>query len=80
MTGSDYGTVRTAAFMGYRIIADVSAAASIDAAMAFASPTRAGTAIWRTLRPSEFESRFAAHLPERMGRRVLRDTRGSPTR
>ena len=32
MTGSDYGTVRTAAFMGYRIIADVAGLpATIDA-------------------------------------------------
>jgi galactokinase len=66
VSGSDYGTVRTAAFMGYRIIADVAGLpASIDAATVRDADTR-----WRgylaNVTPAELESRFLAHLPERM--------------
>jgi len=66
VTGSDYGTVRTAAFMGYRIIADVAGLpATIDASNVREVDTR-----WHgylaNISPSEFESRFAAHLPEWM--------------
>jgi L-arabinokinase len=66
VTGSDYGTVRTAAFMGYRIIADVAGLpATIDA-----SNVRDVDARWHgylaNISPAEFESRFAAHLPEWM--------------
>src|SRR4029079_8478136 len=66
VTGADYGTVRTAAFMGYRIIADVAGLpASIDSAHARESDTR-----WHgylaNIGVEEFESRFAAELPERM--------------
>ena len=66
VTGSDYGTVRTAAFMGYRIIADVAGLpSSIDAANVREIDTR-----WHgylaNITPAEFESRFAAQLPERM--------------
>ncbi|PYP79978.1 MAG: GHMP kinase [Gemmatimonadetes bacterium] len=66
VTGSDYGTVRTAAFMGYRIIADVAGLpSSIDATNVRELDTR-----WRgylaNISPAEFESRFAAQLPERM--------------
>jgi L-arabinokinase len=62
--GDDYGSVRVGTFMGYRIIADlcgltveqVGETVSID-------DTR-----WRgylaNIAPSEFEARFAAHLPE----------------
>ena len=66
VTGSDYGSVRTAAFMGYRIIADVAGLpSSIDAVNVRELDTR-----WRgylaNITPVEFESRFAAQLPERM--------------
>jgi L-arabinokinase len=66
VTGSDYGTVRTAAFMGYRIIADVAGLpASIDARSVRQADTR-----WRgylaNITPEELESSFIAHLPERM--------------
>ena len=66
VTGADYGTVRTAAFMGYRIIADVAGLpSSIDAANVRELDTR-----WRgylaNVTPAELESRFLAHLPERM--------------
>jgi L-arabinokinase len=66
VTGSDYATVRTAAFMGYRIVADVAGLpSSIDAANVRDVDTR-----WHgylaNVTPSEFASRFAEHLPERM--------------
>jgi L-arabinokinase len=66
VSGSDYGTVRTAAFMGYRIIADVAGLpASLDAATVRESDTR-----WHgylaNITPDEFETRFAAALPDRM--------------
>ncbi len=66
VTGSDYGTVRTAAFMGYRIIADVAGLpSSIDAGNVRELDTR-----WRgylaNITPAELESRFLAQLPERM--------------
>ena len=66
VTGADYGTVRTAAFMGYRIIADVAGLpVSLDAANVREADTR-----WHgylaNVTPSEFESRFVEHLPVRM--------------
>lgn len=66
VTGSDYGTVRTAAFMGYRIIAESAGLpATIDA-----SNVRTVDERWHgylaNISPSELESRFAAHLPEWM--------------
>ena len=66
VTGSDYGTVRTAAFMGYRIIAEVAGLpATLDASNVREVDTR-----WHgylaNLSPSELESRFATHLPEWM--------------
>jgi galactokinase len=66
VTGSDYGTVRTAAFMGYRIIAAVAGLpATIDA-----SNVREVDERWHgylaNISPSEFEAQFAAHLPEWM--------------
>ena len=66
VSGSDYGTVRTAAFMGYRIIASVAGLpASIDSATVREADTR-----WHgylaNIGVAEFESRYAEHLPERM--------------
>jgi galactokinase len=66
VTGSDYGTVRTAAFMGYRMIAEAAGLpATIDA-----SNVREVDARWHgylaNISPSEFESRFVAQLPEWM--------------
>src|SRR5215207_9089185 len=66
VTGSDYATVRTAAFMGYRIIADI-----VGLAVA---PDGAGVHVhdpmWRgyltNINSLEFESRFVHQLPERM--------------
>jgi len=66
--GSDYGTVRTAAFMGYRMIAD-------SAGLEVSSTNTPGKVYiedprWHgylaNLTPSEFENDFASKLPERM--------------
>jgi L-arabinokinase len=66
VSGSDYRTVRTAAFMGYRIIADVAGLpSSIDAANVRDVDTR-----WHgylaNITPTELASGFVEHLPERM--------------
>ena len=68
VTGADYGSVRVGAFMGYRIIADLAgfevgegapgAAARID------DPRWGG--YLANITPSEFERRYATHLPERI--------------
>jgi L-arabinokinase len=66
VSGSDYGTVRTAAFMGYRIIADV---AGLPKALD-ATNVRAADERWHgylaNVTPLELESRYVAHLPQRM--------------
>jgi len=67
ISGADYGTVRTAAFMGYRIIADLGGL-----------PVYAGAEVkliiedskWKgylaNVTPEEFEREYAAKIPERM--------------
>ena len=66
VTGSDYGTVRTAAFMGYRLIADVAGLpSSIDAGNVRELDTR-WSGYLANITPAEFESQFSAQLPERM--------------
>ena len=66
VTGADYSTVRTAAFMGYRLIADV---AGLPSSIGAAS-VRDADVRWHgylaNITPAEFESRYADHLPERM--------------
>jgi L-arabinokinase len=66
VTGSDYGTVRTAAFMGYRMIAE----------LAGLRASRVGSIVqvdddrWHgylaNITPAELDARFADHLPDRM--------------
>jgi L-arabinokinase len=51
VAGADYGTVRTAAFMGYRIITEL---AGID------------YKYLANITPEQFENNFAAHLPSQM--------------
>ena len=65
--GGDYGSVRVGAFMGYRVIAELSGARvgrSNDG-------VSVEDALWggylANVTPSEFESRFAARLPESIG-------------
>jgi L-arabinokinase len=68
VSGADYGTVRTAAFMGYRIIAEVSGLS--------VQPTDQNGLVvitddrWNgylaNVTPSEFEQDFSTHLPARI--------------
>jgi galactokinase len=65
--GADYGTVRTAAFMGYRMIA---AMAGLRVAGAARGHVHVEDPHWRgylaNITPEEFESRYASNLPARM--------------
>jgi len=65
--GSDYGTVRTAAFMGYRIIADI---AGLEVLSTEPGKVEIKDPRWHgylaNLTPSEFETDFGVALPERM--------------
>lgn len=77
--GSDYGTVRTAAFIGYRMIAD-------SVGLEVSSTNTPGRVYiedprWHgylaNLAPSEFENDFASRLPERMtGEEFLKSHEG----
>jgi len=66
VTGADYGTVRTAAFMGYRLIADAAGlAARADGTRVHVEDVR-----WRgylaNITPAELAERFEERLPSRM--------------
>ncbi len=68
VTGSDYGSVRVGAFMGYRIIAEMAGLkVNLDepGGIARVDDPRWGGYL-ANLTPSEFEQHFAAHLPERI--------------
>jgi L-arabinokinase len=62
--GADYGTVRTAAFMGYRIIAEL---AGLPAREIAAGRVVVDDPRWRgflaNITPPEFQQHFAPHLP-----------------
>jgi L-arabinokinase len=61
VAGADYGTVRTAAFMGYRIITEIAGDYGYLA----------------NITPEEFDARFASHLPAQMsGAEFLNRYRG----
>jgi L-arabinokinase len=66
VSGADYGTVRTAAFMGYRMIAQV---AGLRGGR-FEDRTFVSDEIWHgylaNILPRDFEARFRDRLPERM--------------
>ena len=66
--GSDYGTVRCAAFMGRRMVAALAAAAPLEgpARVCASSPARVpdGLAHLTALAPHEFERAFAPLLPD----------------
>lgn len=69
VAGSDYGSVRTGAFMGYRIIAELAGLKVVQD-----NPASQTVKIlddrWHgylaNMTPSEFEQHFARHLPDRM--------------
>jgi L-arabinokinase len=78
VSASDYGTVRTAAFMGYRIIADIVGLAVVPHGWG----VRVDDPMWRgyltNINSLEFESRFVHQLPERMtGAEFLARYRGT---
>ena len=66
--GSDYRTVRTAAFLGYRIIADVAGLSVRDGGRD--GQVQIDDPKWKgylaNVTPDEFESCFAKHVPERI--------------
>ena len=83
VSGSDYTSVRTGAFMGYRILADL-------AGLRAEQPDQQGVVriddpLWHgylaNLPPDDFEKNFAARLPERMaGSEFLRRYGGTTDR
>jgi len=79
VTGADYATVRTAAFMGYRIIAEAAgfAATREGARIHVADP------LWRgylaNISSREFDERFAPLLPERLDGAEFLDRFGGTT-
>lgn len=66
--GADYGTVRTAAFMGYRMIAEMAGLPCSETEVE--GHVRVEDARWQgylaNITPEEFEQSYAAHLPARM--------------
>ncbi|HEX8337946.1 MAG TPA: hypothetical protein VF621_14515 [Pyrinomonadaceae bacterium] len=77
--GADYVTVRTAAFMGYRMIAEMAGLRVSDADTR--GHVRVEDPAWRgylaNITPAEFEARYAASLPARMsGAEFLEKYRG----
>jgi L-arabinokinase len=66
VSGSDYGTVRTAAFMGYRMIADLAGlTATTEGGRVHVRDDRWGGYL-ANITPSEFARDFADRLPNRM--------------
>ena len=81
VAGSDYGSVRTGAFMGYRIIAELAGLEAVQDNPA-SQTVKIIDERWHgylaNLTPSEFEQLFAAHVPERMtGAEFLRTYAGT---
>jgi L-arabinokinase len=66
VTGADYGTVRAAAFMGYRMIADLAGLAVARDGDRVAVDDPHWNGYLANITPAEFEERFAECLPERM--------------
>ncbi|MFN7947132.1 MAG: galactokinase family protein [Blastocatellia bacterium] len=67
VSGASYGDVRTAAFMGWRIIADhlkLKAEAASDGQVRIDDPVYGG--YLTNIPPSVFQARYAGRLPERM--------------
>jgi L-arabinokinase len=76
--GADYRTVRTAAFMGYRIIAELAGLSSTAAGggnLVIADPRWNG--YLANISPREFEREYAPHVPKRMsGQKFLDNYEG----
>jgi L-arabinokinase len=66
VTGADYGTVRTGAFMGYRMIADAAGlTAKREGARVVVEDPR-WNGYLTNIAPKEFDDRFRDQLPERL--------------
>ncbi|HEX8117151.1 MAG TPA: galactokinase family protein, partial [Pyrinomonadaceae bacterium] len=77
--GADYGTVRTAAFMGYRMIAEMAGLRVGEGERR--GHVRVEDPVWRgylaNITPEEFDARYASNLPARMsGAEFLERYRG----
>jgi galactokinase len=66
VTGADYGTVRTAAFMGYRMIANIAGLAATRTASRIEIDDPQWRGYLANITPAEFAARFEARLPHRM--------------
>ncbi len=66
VSGSDYGTVRTAAFMGYRMIADLAGLTATTDGEGMRVQDVRWNGYLANIKPSEFEKDFADWLPSRM--------------
>jgi len=68
VSGADYVSVRTGAFMGYRMIAEI--AGSMVKPSAPGKPVHVVDPLWNgylaNITPSEFEQNYALHLPEQI--------------
>ena len=62
--GGDYGSVRVGAFMGYRIIAELIGLKVEQAGAQVAIEDARWSGYLANIAPSEFEERYAQHLPE----------------
>ena len=78
VTGSDYGTVRAAAFMGYRMIADMAGLTVEYQGDCVVIRDLEWGGYLANISPAEFEQRFKARLPEQMrGDEFLTTYRGT---
>lgn len=66
VTGADYGTVRTAAFIGYRLIADAAGLTARRDGDRVAVDDPKWNGYLANIGPSEFEDRYRDLLPERV--------------
>ena len=66
VAGADYGSVRVGAFMGYRIIADLSGLKARRAGGAVSVDDPVWNGYLANVSPADWESRFRDRVPERM--------------
>jgi galactokinase len=68
VAGADYGTVRTAAFMGYRMIAEIAGLQASETGKT--GLVKVDDPKWNgylaNVTPAEFDQYFASHLPDRL--------------
>ncbi len=66
VTGADYGTVRTAAFMGYRIMADLAGLAAAREGVRMNVTDSRWRGYLANVTPAEYAASFERHLPGEM--------------